>query len=65
MNTKVFQEQVKPFGNKKVESIVGLQIQGTRAMSKCSAVSVFDSLQLHFLPAYARGSYLMWKNLKR
>jgi len=37
-DAKVFQERAKIFGNKKVETIIGLQIQGPHAISKCSAV---------------------------
>lgn len=39
---KAFQDRSKIFGNKKVEMVVGLQIQGPHAMKKCSAVSVKD-----------------------
>lgn len=39
-DARVFQEQTKLFGNKRIETIIGLQIQGTHAISKCSAVSV-------------------------
>lgn len=39
-DAKMFQERSKLFGNKKVESVVALQIQGTHAASKCSAVSI-------------------------
>lgn len=37
-DAKVFQERAKIFGNKKVETIIGLQIQGPHAISKCTAV---------------------------
>lgn len=37
---KVFQERAKLFRNKKVETVIGLQIQGPHAISKCSSVSV-------------------------
>lgn len=37
-DAKVFQEQTRLFGNKKVESIIGLHIQGPYATSKCSTV---------------------------
>ena len=37
-DAKVFQERAKLFGNKKVDTIIGLQIQGPHATSKCSAV---------------------------
>jgi len=37
-DTKVFQERAKLFGTKKVERIIGLQIQGPHAINKCLAV---------------------------
>lgn len=37
-DTKVFQERAKLFGTKKVETIIGLQIQGPHAIKKCLAV---------------------------
>lgn len=37
-DAKVFQERAKIFGSKKIETIIGLQIQGPHAISKCSAV---------------------------
>lgn len=43
-NAKVFQERAKMFGKKNVDSVVGLQIQGTRAMEKCSAVSISQKI---------------------
>lgn len=47
-DARAFQERTKLFGNKKVEAVVGLQIQGTHAMSKCSAVSVqYNIKQYH------------------
>lgn len=39
LSAKVFLERAKIFGSKKVDSVVGLQIQGIRATEKCSAVS--------------------------
>ncbi|XP_060861706.1 protein XRP2-like isoform X1 [Metopolophium dirhodum] len=41
-DAKVFQERAKIFGNKKVETIIGLQIQGPHAISKCSAILAID-----------------------
>ncbi|VVC39344.1 Hypothetical protein CINCED_3A008023 [Cinara cedri] len=39
---QVFQERTKFFGNKKVDSIIGLKIQGTHAINKCSAILAND-----------------------
>lgn len=43
---KLFQERSKIFGNKKIETVIGLQIQGTHATSKCSAVSVHHIISI-------------------
>lgn len=45
-DTKLFQERSKLFGNKTIETVIGLQIQGTHAMSKCSAVSVHHIISI-------------------
>lgn len=37
-DTKVFQERAKLFGTKKVETIIGLQLQGPHAIKKCLVV---------------------------
>ncbi|XP_025422707.1 protein XRP2-like [Sipha flava] len=41
-DVKMFQERAKLFGNKKVSSVIALQIQGTHATSKCSAILAND-----------------------
>ncbi|KAL4131805.1 hypothetical protein QTP88_009060 [Uroleucon formosanum] len=41
-DAKVFQERAKIFGSKKIETIIGLQIQGPHAISKCSAILAND-----------------------
>lgn len=46
---KEFQERAKLFRNKKVETIICLQIQGSHAISKCSSVSVQILLSLYII----------------
>ncbi|XP_026817756.1 LOW QUALITY PROTEIN: protein XRP2-like [Rhopalosiphum maidis] len=41
-DTKVFQERAKLFGTKKVQRIIGLQLQGPHAINKCLAILAND-----------------------
>jgi len=47
-DTKVFQERAKLFGTKKVETIIGLQIQGPHAIKKCLAVRSTNKYKKQF-----------------